>query len=175
MSVGLERRSWVRYVLGTLLAVAALNAMAGGYYGLSGARGVPLEWLEGSPFRSYFVPSLVLLVVVGGSFITAAVAVFAGLGWARSAALCAAGIVTIWLAVQVAIIGYVSWMQPTTAVAGCAIFGLAWALPSAGDRTAPVNVCTRFHPRRQQRRHTCSDPHQRSCVQPSRRSGAHRT
>jgi hypothetical protein len=35
----------LRLALGLLLAFGALNAFAGGYYGLSGARGVPTEWL----------------------------------------------------------------------------------------------------------------------------------
>jgi hypothetical protein len=59
---------------GCLLAFGALNAFGGGWYGLSGARGVPTEWLRGSPFRDYSVPSLLLLVVVGGSFLIAAIA-----------------------------------------------------------------------------------------------------
>jgi hypothetical protein len=40
-----------------LLPFGALNAFAGGYDGLSGVEGVPLEWLEGSLFTEYFVPS----------------------------------------------------------------------------------------------------------------------
>jgi hypothetical protein len=35
----------IRYLLGALLTFGAINAFAGGYYGLSGAKGVPLEWL----------------------------------------------------------------------------------------------------------------------------------
>jgi len=134
MSIGIKGASFVRRALGVLLAFGAINAVAGGYYGLSGAKGVPIEWLEESPFRSYFIPSLILLIVVGGSFVTAAVAVFARLRRARPAALAAAVIVTGWLAVQVAIIGYVSWMQPTTAVAAFAILVLAWILPSPDRR-----------------------------------------
>jgi hypothetical protein len=69
----------IRCSLGALLAFGAVNAFGGGYYGLSGAEGIPTEWLHGSPFRDYFVPSLILLIVVGGSFVVASVAVFAGL------------------------------------------------------------------------------------------------
>ena len=130
MSIGIKGGSFVRRSLGVLLAFGAVNAVAGGYYGLSGAKGVPVEWLDGSPFRSYFIPSLILLTVVGGSFVTAAVAVIARLRCARPAAFAAAVIVTGWLAAQVAIIGYVSWMQPTTLVAAFAIFVFAWILPS---------------------------------------------
>jgi len=119
----------VRYSLGGLLAFGALNALAGGYYGLTGAVGVPTEWLEGSPFADYFVPSLILLVVVGGSFIVAAIAVFAGLRGDRFAVFVVAFIVLGWLTVQMSIIGYVSWMQPATAIAGLLILILGSQLP----------------------------------------------
>ena len=38
------------YTLGILLLIVALNAFAGGYYGITGDEGVLLELLEGSPF-----------------------------------------------------------------------------------------------------------------------------
>lgn len=120
----------IRYSLGSLLAFGALNAIGGGYHGLSGAAGVPTEWLEGSPFSDYFIPSLILLVVVGGSFVMAAIVVCAGLPIARVAALTAGLVVLGWLAAQVAIIGYMSWMQPTTAIAGVLVLVLAWLLPN---------------------------------------------
>jgi hypothetical protein len=119
----------IRYSLGALLAFGAVNAFGGGYFGLSGAEGVPREWLEGSPFSDYFVPSLILLVVVGGSFSVAATLVFAGLRIARLAALMAGIVVLGWLAVQLSIIGYVSWMQPTTAIAGVLVLVLGSLLP----------------------------------------------
>jgi len=121
----------IRYLLGSLLAFGALNAFAGGYYGMSGAEDVPKEWLEGSPFDDYFVPSLVLFVVVGGSFLAAAIAVFARLRIARAAAFAAGATVLSWLAVETAMIGYVSWMQPATAIAGLLVLGLAWLTPSS--------------------------------------------
>jgi hypothetical protein len=124
--------SWTRYLLGGLLALGALNAFAGGFYGLSGAEGVPVELLEGSPFRTYFVPSLILFVVVGGSFLFAAIAVFARFRIGRLSALSAGVVVLIWIVVQVSIIGYVSWLQPATAVGGLLILGLSMLLPGPG-------------------------------------------
>ena len=93
---------------------SVLNAFGGGYYGLTGAEGVPTEWLRGSPFADYFVPSLILLVVVGGSFIMAAIAVLAGLRTARLAALAAGLVVLGWLIVQIAIVGYVLHVKRST-------------------------------------------------------------
>ena len=109
----------------------AMNAVAGGCYGLSGADGVPTEWLKGGPFSDYVVPSLVLLVMVGGSFLLAAMA---GLHIAQLAAYTAGLIVLGWLASQLAMIGYVSWMQPATASAGALVLVLAWLLPQSARR-----------------------------------------
>jgi len=124
--------STVRYALGGLLAFGALNAFAGGYYGLSGATGVPVEWLHGSPFSDYSIPSLILFIVVGGSFLIAAISVIARARVARASALTAGAIVLIWIAVQLAILGYVSWMQPATVIGGVLILLLAWVLPRSG-------------------------------------------
>lgn len=107
--------SLIRYTLGTLLAFAALNAFGGGYYAMSGAQGVPLEWLQGSPFRNYFVPGLILFGVVGGAFLIASVAVFCNSRLAKRTTYISVLIVSVWLFMQIIIIGYVSWMQPTTA------------------------------------------------------------
>jgi hypothetical protein len=119
----------IRYTLGILLAFAALNAFGGGFYGMAGADGVPKEWLQGSPFNNYFIPGLVLFIAVGGSLLFAAISVFAGFRFARIASIASVAIVFIWLTVQVSIIGYVSWMQPATAITALVILGLTFLLP----------------------------------------------
>lgn len=131
--------STIRYMLGGLLAFGALNAFGGGYYGLSGAKGVPTEWLEGSPFSDYTFPSVILLAVVGGTFLVAAVTVFVRSRIARASALTAGTVVLVWIVVQVTIIGYVSWMQPTTAIGGLLVLLLAWLLPKPSTSPHPLN------------------------------------
>ncbi|MDP2235641.1 MAG: hypothetical protein Q8J88_04320 [Bacteroidales bacterium] len=120
---------FLRYTLGTLLAFLALNAFGGGYYGISGAEGVSLELLDGSPFESFLIPSLILFIVVGGSALFASIAVFAKSKYARMASFANVLIVFGWLSVQVAIIGYISWMQPATASLALVILVLTWFLP----------------------------------------------
>jgi len=123
----------IRTLLGALFAFGALNAFAGGYYGLSGAEGVPREWLTGSPFSDYVAPSLVLFVVVGGALALAAIMVFRGHRLARAIACAAAAVLLAWIVVQVAIIGYVSWMQPATFAAGLLMLLLISLLPSTAS------------------------------------------
>ena len=133
-----SERAALRVLLGVLLGFAALNALGGAYYGLAGAPGVPTEWLQGSPFSDYTVPSIILGVVVGGSFLVASIAVFARWRNARLLATAAGVIVLGWLVVQLAIIGYVSWMQPATAVWGIAIAFVARLLPPPSQRASEL-------------------------------------
>lgn len=119
----------IRYTLGILLLLLALNAFGGGYYGMAGARDIPIEWLKGTPFKNYFIPGLILFVCVGGSALIAAILVFRRHKMARKAAFMCVLIVLVWLITQVAIIGYVSWMQPTTAITAILILILNWRLP----------------------------------------------
>ena len=115
----------LRYPLGGLLAFAALCAFGGGVYGMRGAESVPVEWLEGTPFRSYRIPSLILFVVVGGALFVGAMAVLFDWIGARWFAVAASAIMLGWVGAQVAIIGYVSWLQPATACVGALALLLA--------------------------------------------------
>ncbi|MGE3671279.1 MAG: hypothetical protein AB7K71_16540 [Polyangiaceae bacterium] len=111
-----------------MLCFLAFNAIGGGIYGLIGAPGLSKELLAHTPFESYFVPSLVLLLVVGGSALLAA-----GAGWrkamhTRALSRLAAAILAGWILAQVAWIGYVSWLQPTMLGVAVLIFWLATGL-----------------------------------------------
>lgn len=99
-------------VLSVLQWFVALNAFGGGAFGLAGAPGLPPEWLAGSPFSSYLVPSLVLIVAVGGLHALAAVRAWQGHPRALLLGRVAGVVLLGWIVVQVAIIGYVSWLQP---------------------------------------------------------------
>jgi hypothetical protein len=123
------KEKFIRYTLGILLVIVALNAFGGGYYGMAGAKDIPIEWLKGSPFRNYFIPSVILFLFVGCSALIAAVAVFRRHIFARLAGFSCGLIILVWIIAQITIIGYVSWMQPTTAIAGLLILVLTWQLP----------------------------------------------
>lgn len=58
-------------VLTLMLAFLSVTAVAGGIGLLTGALAPGLELLEGSPFSSYLIPGLALLVLVGGSALVA--------------------------------------------------------------------------------------------------------
>ena len=130
-----------RWLLVTIEAVVALNAVGGAYWGLAGAEDVPRKWLAGTPFDSYVVPSLILLVAVGGGMGAAATAQLVHHNLAPEASLGAGLTLMGWILVQVLLIapnGGVSWLQPAMFAAGGLVAALGWQLrnarmPRAGD------------------------------------------
>jgi len=118
----------IRYTLAALLLLIAINAFGGGYYAITGAEGVPTEWLQGSPFKNYYYPGIFLFAGIGGISLLSAIAVFSKKKFAGKIVLICGWTILIWLGVQVTIIGYVSWMQPVTAVIAAIILFLNWLL-----------------------------------------------
>jgi len=114
--------------IAALGAVTAVNAIGGSIYGLSGAANVPREWLQGSPFRDYRLPSLILGTAVAGSSGAAAIAAWRASNRAGPAAIAAGTVLTGWIGAQVAIIGRRSFLQPLMAGVGVVLVGLGWTL-----------------------------------------------
>ncbi len=102
----------------------SLCAVGGAAYGLSGAENMPREWLDGTPFHSYLVPSLVLLIAVGGGMALAAGLLMTHDEFAPEASIVAGLVLVAWILIQVLIIvpdGGFSWLQPAMLVIGLAI------------------------------------------------------
>ncbi|GAA2227985.1 hypothetical protein N1031_05230 [Herbiconiux moechotypicola] len=125
-------------VVGWFNLVSALAGMIG--LSFAGGMGIPLEWIEGSVFDSYFWPGIILGVVVGGTQALALVAQYRrfALAWGLHAA---AGLVMMtWIFVEIAImlvwsplhgIYFVTGLVQTT----LAVLALgAWPVPFFGRR-----------------------------------------
>ena len=124
----LSRVATAAIVLETLLSIGALG---GGLVLMIAPRGeimpLPLSALAGSPFDTYLVPGLILFGVLGFGPLVAA-----GLAWLRHplapTAAFAVGVgLLIWVAVEVAIIGYSNEppLQALYAILGVAIVLIA--------------------------------------------------
>lgn len=116
-----------RRLLLALELFIAVMAVGGAIYGLAGAENVPREWLEGSPFDSYVIPSLILLVAVGGGMGAAAAALTLRYRRAPAVSIGAGAVLLAWLAAQVLIIPF-NWQQPIYALLALVVIGLGWRL-----------------------------------------------
>lgn len=129
----------IRITIGLLVFLSA-GAVGGGAGILSDPSGGFLKMsardLAGSPFSSFLIPGLFLLIVLGFGSGVAAFLLWRRPG--RASWFAAAGIsvaLLIWLAVQVAVVGYRHWLQPFYAVLGVVMLALLMA-GRGQDRTA---------------------------------------
>ena len=117
-----------------LEVILGIGALGGGLALMLGPQGqilpLPLSNLAGSPFDSYFVPGLILFGILGVCPVLVAVVAWRGQRWAPVLTVGVGGALLIWLAVQIAIIGYSDNppLQPAYLVMGVLIatVGLAW-------------------------------------------------
>ena len=106
-----------------LTVFLGVTSVAGGIGLLTGAISPGVELLAGSPFGSYLVPGLALLVPVGGSGLLAAWAVWRRHAQSAKASLLAAAMILIFELVEVLVIGYHP-LQLFYALIGAAIVAL---------------------------------------------------
>lgn len=136
-------RPWMRIPMVVLEVLLGLAALAGGLALIAAPDGALLRFpptlLAGAPFADFLVPGLLLVLLAGLALSAAAVTLMNGRrDWVLAGAT-GLGFV-VWMAVQLALLGYVHWTQPVVLAWGAAIallaLGLAWrefATAPAGD------------------------------------------
>ena len=134
----------IEKVLLGLEGFLALSALGGGInYVLNpqqGEQGIP-EVLQGTPFDSFRLPGIALLTSVALPPMIAIVGTLCRRRWAEPAHVVVGGILMGWIVVQVAFIGFGSWL-PLQAF--CFALGLAIAILGVRNRRdAPAGVLTR--------------------------------
>jgi hypothetical protein len=102
-----------------LLIIEAFNGLSGllGGVGLildptAATLGMDLNWLEGTPFKSYLIPGIVLFSVNGIGNTSGAIASGKKHKYSPEAGLILGMFMMLWIISQVAWIGYKSFLQP---------------------------------------------------------------
>ncbi|MEZ4862794.1 MAG: hypothetical protein R3C14_15870 [Caldilineaceae bacterium] len=119
-------------ILGVLQAFIGVGAVAGGL-GLaldpSGATlGTPLALLEDTPFTTFLIPGIVLLVVNGLGSLAAAVASFTRQRYTGEAALALGAFLIAWILVQVYWMAGFHWLHWLYLMLGIFEVVLGWAV-----------------------------------------------
>jgi hypothetical protein len=119
-------------ILGSLQAFTAIGAIPAGIGYLldtTGQRmGVTTEMLANSPFDSFLLPGLFLLVVNGLAHVAGAWLSFSRNRFAGHAGLTLGVVLTIWIIIQVAWIGLSHFLQPLFLIIGLINIFLSWKI-----------------------------------------------
>lgn len=112
-------------LIGLELFVAA-NAVYGGVGLIVGdALGLPAEWLDGTPWRTFLWPGIFLLLVVAVPMTVAAAGELLRRPWAARASVTAGALQVGWILAQWAIMQRYHPLQPTMLAAGLVVAALA--------------------------------------------------
>ncbi len=125
-----------RIALLILTWFVGLGAVAGGIGLIVEADlGMDVSLLDGTPFTSFVVPGYILLLVVGGTNALAGALLLIEHEQASSFAFLAGAALTVWIAVQVVMIGMVSILQPAFFTFGLMTMAFAYRywLETAAD------------------------------------------
>jgi len=113
-----------------LLLLLFLNGFGGVFGGIGVMKAImpfPEVWLEGTPFHSYFLPGLILCVIVGGGHLAAAFVVLLRSPRAKIAGLFAGLILIGWMLGELKLIGFQAPIQVWFVGVGLLEVGLSFA------------------------------------------------
>ena len=131
----------IRIALLIIDAFVAVTAVVGGLALVTGLEGdrFPLTLLESTPFSSYVLPGLILMVVVGGSASIAVAALLRGLDRGAPASIVAGAILIGWIIGEALLLHQRSWFEAFYVALGVtmAALGLAGNWTQRKRRLAP--------------------------------------
>jgi len=118
--------TWTRRTLAALLILVSANAVYGGIGLMVDGLGMPSDWLLSTPFDSWLLPGLALLITVALPQLVVAVVVITWHPRAAFAGLAAGAALVAWIVVQVLVLRRYFFLQPVIAGIGLVELALAW-------------------------------------------------
>ncbi len=116
-----KKNRFMAYLLGAIEAFIGLSAIAGGFRLVSNLNGIPdfpIEWLTNSPFTNYFIPGLVLLIIIGFGNVLAGIVTFLRKRYTGSIAAALGIFLILYMTIEVLFIGLRNFLQPLYFILG---------------------------------------------------------
>lgn len=117
-----------RVVLLSILLFNGVTAVAGGIGLMTGAVAPPPSYLQHAGFVRFYFPGVILMAIVGGSALLAALCVVKRVNGAFTS-LVAGVIMLAWIVGEIVSIRYFDWLQAVYLVTGAAVL---WLAPRGG-------------------------------------------
>jgi hypothetical protein len=110
-----NKNRFLSYSLGAIQAFIGVTAIAGGFRlasNPSGTLDIPLEWLSNSPFTNYFIPGMVLLIIIGFGNVLASMVTFLRKRYTGSIAAALGIFLILFMTIEVWFIDLRNFLQP---------------------------------------------------------------
>lgn len=111
-----KQSKWLTLSTGIFQVLIGAGAVLGGFHLVTdptgGSLGMSVNWLAGTPFTSFLIPGIILLIFNGFGTLAGSGATFSGYRFAGEIAILLGGGMMIWILTQVALIGLMNFLQP---------------------------------------------------------------
>ena len=132
-SPALPHRDWAAWLMAGLAVLVAAASVFGGIRLIHDGLGMPAAYLTATPFSSWELPGLALLVGVAVPQLAAAILIAAGHRWALPVSYLAGAALVAWIVVQLLVMQRYFFLQPVIAALGIAELALVRAWQQAGS------------------------------------------
>jgi hypothetical protein len=126
-------RDWAAWLIVGLAVLITAASAFGGIRLIRDGLGMPAGYLTATPFNSWVLPGLALLVGVAAPQLAAAILITAGHRWALPASYFAGAALVAWILVQLLVMQRYFFLQPVIGVLGMAELALARLWQQAGS------------------------------------------
>jgi hypothetical protein len=137
----LPHRDWAAWLMAGLAVLIAAASLFGGIRLIHDGLGMPADYLTATPFSSWELPGLALLIGVAVPQLATASLIAAGHRWALPAGYLAGAALVAWILVQLLVMQRYFFLQPVIAALGIAELALVRAWQQAG----PAGPASRQH------------------------------
>ena len=128
-------RQGLRVALVVIEVLVAVNAVFGGVGLMTSGMGMPTAWLAGTPFTTWVLPGVALLVLVAVPQLWGAWTAWRRHRLAPLVAMAVGGALSAWIIVQIALLQQYFFLQPIIAGIGLLETYLGWRWWSSLKRT----------------------------------------
>ncbi|MBW2411139.1 MAG: hypothetical protein JRF72_15175 [Deltaproteobacteria bacterium] len=150
-----KKKRLLIYSLGALQAFIGITAIAGGFRLVSNPNGtvdIPIQWLNNSPFTSYLIPGLVLLIVIGFGNVLAGTVSFLKKRYAGGIAAILGTFLICFMTIEVWFVGLRNFLQPLyfilgaiVLILGLKLFKLFMAVPMELESKTHMELESKTH------------------------------
>lgn len=122
----------MRLILFILTAFIAVTAIFSGLLMINDPEGrllnIPLKILSATPFKNFFIPGLILTLIVGGTNLVAVIGFLQHTNYQLNWSIAGGIVLCGWILIQLILLGFTHWLQVLYLAVGILTILAGWQL-----------------------------------------------